>query len=65
MIAYLDLVAAIIDGERLVQREIDGGGILSVERDFGHALMCNEAADGRSHGMFEVKGQVYGQFSGR
>jgi hypothetical protein len=34
MIAYLDLVAAIIDGERLVQREIDGGGILSVERDF-------------------------------
>jgi hypothetical protein len=38
MMAYLDLVATIIDGERVFQREIDSDVILSTERDFGHAL---------------------------
>lgn len=38
MAAYLDLAAAIIDGERVAQRTIDAGIIVSVERDFGHAL---------------------------
>jgi hypothetical protein len=38
MLAYLDLVAAIIDGERVFQREIEGELILDTERDFGYAL---------------------------
>jgi hypothetical protein len=36
--AYLDLVAAIIDGERSEQRGEEGGSVLSVELDFGYAL---------------------------
>jgi hypothetical protein len=38
MLAYLDLVAAIVDDERSDQRGDLQGVILSVERDFGHAL---------------------------
>jgi hypothetical protein len=38
MLAYLNLVAAIIDGERAFQREIEGEVILDTERDFGYAL---------------------------
>src|ERR1700719_136680 len=33
---YLDLVAAIIDGERSEQRGDEGGAVLSTEFDFGY-----------------------------